>query len=56
MWSLGCIAVEMITGNRAWEYKGMEALMVQIAMESPKIPETVSEIGKDFLRRCFARD
>jgi serine/threonine protein kinase len=59
IWSLGCIVVEMITGNRPWEFMEdteMKALMLQIAMETPKIPENMSEIGKDFLRRCFARD
>jgi serine/threonine protein kinase len=33
----------------------MEDLMTQIASKSPKIPETMSEIGKDFLLRCFIR-
>ncbi|XP_059436926.1 mitogen-activated protein kinase kinase kinase 20-like [Corylus avellana] len=56
IWSLGCIVVEMISGNLAWEFNDMEDLMVLIAKESPKIPETMSEIGKDFLLRCLARD
>jgi serine/threonine protein kinase len=56
IWSLGCIVVELISGNLAWEFNDMEDLMIQIATKSPKIPETMSEIGKDFLLRCFARD
>lgn len=57
IWSLGCVVVEMVSGKRAWDCTGgMEDLANQIATESPKIPETMSEIGKDFLRRCFARD
>ena len=55
IWSLGCIVIEMISGNQAWECNGMGDLMTQIASKSPKIPETMSEIGKDFLLRCFVR-
>ncbi|XP_059441988.1 mitogen-activated protein kinase kinase kinase 20-like [Corylus avellana] len=57
IWSLGCVVVEMISGKPAWDSTGgMDGLLIQIATESPSIPETMSEIGKDFLRRCFAWD
>ncbi|KAE8038039.1 hypothetical protein FH972_010585 [Carpinus fangiana] len=57
IWSLGCVVVEMISGRPAWDRTGgMDDLVIQIATESPNIPETMSKIGKDFLRRCFAWD
>jgi serine/threonine protein kinase len=49
------MVVEMISGRPAWDcIGGMDDLVIQIATESPNIPETMSKIGKDFLRRCFA--
>lgn len=57
IWSLGCTVVEMISGKWAWDCTGGgEELAIEIATDSPKIPENMSEIGKDFLRRCFERD
>ncbi|XP_059442013.1 mitogen-activated protein kinase kinase kinase 20-like [Corylus avellana] len=57
IWSLGCVVVEMISGKPVWDSTGsLDGLVIQIATESPNIPETMSEIGKDFLRRCFAWD
>jgi serine/threonine protein kinase len=57
IWSLGCVVVEMISGRPAWDCTGgMDDLVIQIATESPNIPETMPKIGKDFLRRCFAWD
>ncbi|KAB1207489.1 Serine/threonine-protein kinase BCK1/SLK1/SSP31 [Morella rubra] len=58
IWSLGCMVIEMLTGNLAWTFKDMRTLMFQIALgnEPPKIPETMSEVGKDFLGRCFVRE
>jgi serine/threonine protein kinase len=47
----------MISERPAWDCTGgMDDLVIQIATESPNIPETMSKIGKDFLRRCFAWD
>ncbi|KAK4605269.1 hypothetical protein RGQ29_013365 [Quercus rubra] len=58
IWSLGCTVIEMITGKHVWNCTGLEDLMFQIVFgkEPPKIPETMSEHGKDFLRKCFVRD
>ncbi|XP_062152164.1 mitogen-activated protein kinase kinase kinase 20-like [Alnus glutinosa] len=57
IWSLGCVVVEMISGKWAWDCTGgREELAIEIATESPKIPENMSQTGKDFLRRCFERD
>ncbi|KAB1208446.1 Mitogen-activated protein kinase kinase kinase A [Morella rubra] len=59
IWSLGCIVVEMVTGTPAWwQCLDQETLMFRLAIlhETPRIPENLSEDGKDFLRKCFARD
>ncbi|XVE93008.1 hypothetical protein REPUB_Repub01dG0153200 [Reevesia pubescens] len=58
IWSLGCIVLEMITGKLPWEYQNMRDLAIKIGFSRfpPKIPETMSSTGKDFLMRCFERD
>ncbi|XP_041016278.1 mitogen-activated protein kinase kinase kinase 20-like [Juglans microcarpa x Juglans regia] len=58
IWSLGCVVVEMVTGNVAWDSSlSTDELMVEIACGDPtNIPETMSELGKDFLRGCFERN
>jgi serine/threonine protein kinase len=57
IWSLGCVVVEMVTGKRVWDWTGgVCGLTAQLITKAPNIPETMSEIGNDFLRRCFTRD
>ncbi|XP_022769603.1 mitogen-activated protein kinase kinase kinase 17-like [Durio zibethinus] len=57
VWSLGCIIVEMISGKMPWNYSNLKDLRNKLLNgESPKIPENMSSIGKDFLAKCFARD
>ncbi|KAL2455140.1 mitogen-activated protein kinase kinase kinase 5 [Abeliophyllum distichum] len=55
IWSVGCTIVEMLTGKPPWsEFNGVQA-MFNVLNKSPPIPETLSNEGKDFLRRCFQR-
>ncbi|XWS70994.1 hypothetical protein CRYUN_Cryun03dG0098600 [Craigia yunnanensis] len=58
IWSLGCIVLEMITGKLPWDYQNMMDLVIKIGFSRypPKIPETMSSTGKDFLMKCFQRD
>ncbi|KAI4327445.1 hypothetical protein L6164_019905 [Bauhinia variegata] len=61
VWALGCAVVEMVTGKPAWNVeKGSNvfSLMLRIGVgdELPEVPDELSEEGKDFLSKCFAKD
>lgn len=60
IWSLGCVISEMATGSRPWAALDNEwAIMYNIANgDMPAMPnrEQLSDLGIDFLRRCFERD
>lgn len=60
IWSLGCVILEMATGRRPWSTLDNEwAIMYNIAQgNQPQLPSTdqLSELGIDFLRRCFECD
>ncbi|RZC20067.1 Mitogen-activated protein kinase kinase kinase 18 [Glycine soja] len=61
IWALGCTIVEMITGEHAWYVGSCEntwTLMNRIGIgeELPKIPQELSQQGKDFLGKCLVKD
>jgi serine/threonine protein kinase len=59
IWALGCAVVEMITGEPVWKNEtDMWMLFTRIVIreEQPFIPDELSQEGKDFLDKCFARD
>ncbi|CAD5325388.1 unnamed protein product [Arabidopsis thaliana] len=61
VWALGCAVVEMLSGKTAWSVKEgshFMSLLIRIGVgdELPKIPEMLSEEGKDFLSKCFVKD
>ena len=58
IWSLGCTIIEMVSGKPVWRFRNMHDLLYQIAWVDlvPRIPQDMSEKGKDFLRRCLARE
>ncbi|CAH9073872.1 unnamed protein product [Cuscuta europaea] len=54
IWSLGCMVVEMLTGEPVWLCKDANDLVNQILDEKPEIPdEDVPEMARDFLNKCF---
>ncbi|EXJ82143.1 STE/STE11/SSK protein kinase [Capronia coronata CBS 617.96] len=60
IWSLGCVILEMATGRRPWSTLDNEwAIMYNIAQGNPpQLPteDQLSEMGIDFLKKCFERD
>ncbi|KAI9777641.1 MAG: Suppressor of Sensor Kinase (SLN1) [Peltula sp. TS41687] len=60
VWSLGCVILEMATGRRPWASLDNEwAIMYNIAQgNTPQLPsrDQLSDLGIDFLRKCFIRD
>ncbi|KAG2621800.1 hypothetical protein PVAP13_3NG305800 [Panicum virgatum] len=66
IWSLGCTVIEMATGEHPWHehcrpgepchhpFAGM--FRAATSDDTPEIPESLSEEGKDFLRKCLRRD
>ncbi|KAK8563769.1 hypothetical protein V6N12_035913 [Hibiscus sabdariffa] len=60
IWSLGCVVLQMITGKQPWEGTEDEmdlAIKILFSTSPPnQIPKTLSDQGKDFLMKCFARE
>ena len=63
IWSLGCLVVEMLTGQSPWgtrldgEGSVHVALQRRLAnMERPEIPTDVSEECQSFIDRCLQHD
>ena len=58
IWSLGCLIVEMYTGNHPFPNFNQMQAMFQIGVSSarPSAPENASEEGKEFLGRTFEID
>ena len=51
--------VEMLSGKPPWhEYEGVAAIYRIGTSDKPEysLPDSVSDIAKDFLERCFIRD
>ncbi|CEP09782.1 hypothetical protein [Parasitella parasitica] len=57
IWSLGCTVIEMLTGQRPWIALNQIAALYNLGrLNTPTIPENISECAKDFLRQCFIID
>jgi serine/threonine protein kinase len=59
IWSVGCTVIEMLTATHPWP--GMDNTWTAIfhiakASSGPPIPESSSELVKDFLSHCFRLD
>jgi serine/threonine protein kinase len=59
IWSLGCVLLEMYTGEQPWGKIStmLDALKhIGKSEEIPRIPEGISQEFKDFLLLCFKRN
>ncbi|KAG8096397.1 hypothetical protein GUJ93_ZPchr0013g34934 [Zizania palustris] len=62
VWSLGCTAVELLTGKRPWsEFGGAcevgELLfLIGFGEKRPELPACLSDTCRDFLDKCLRRD
>ncbi|CAL9165782.1 unnamed protein product [Musa hybrid cultivar] len=61
VWSLGCTVIEMVTGAPPWpDMRANDAagamLRIGYGGETPEFPARLSDVGQDFLARCFRRD
>ncbi|KAJ3123876.1 hypothetical protein HK098_001576 [Nowakowskiella sp. JEL0407] len=57
IWSLGCLVLEMITGGLPWQrFNETQAMWRLGGKNAPPIPETASDMAKDFLKSCFTID
>ncbi|KAJ8470093.1 hypothetical protein OPV22_024436 [Ensete ventricosum] len=56
IWSLGCTIIEMFTGKHPWNGLEGPQAMFKVLNKDPPIPETLSNVGKDFVQRCFCRN
>ncbi len=61
VWSLGCVVIEMATAKPPWSEQNFEhpfRALYHIANDNsiPRIPERLSENGKNFLRLCLRRN
>ncbi|XP_022960427.1 mitogen-activated protein kinase kinase kinase 17-like [Cucurbita moschata] len=53
IWALGCVVLEMLTGNRPW-WDGIGKYIIE-KDGMPMIPKGLSEEARGFLRSCFVR-
>ncbi|CAA7053964.1 unnamed protein product [Microthlaspi erraticum] len=57
LWSLGCVVLEMYTGEPPWAFQESEELLpVLLNGNAPEIPESVPWDARQFLQTCFARN
>ncbi|KAI8096340.1 uncharacterized protein BX664DRAFT_323706 [Halteromyces radiatus] len=59
IWSLGCCIVQMATGRRPWSTLENEwSVMYHVVTGHPPLPDAsqLSELGIDFLKKCFTRN
>ncbi|CAO2825099.1 unnamed protein product, partial [Amaranthus hypochondriacus] len=57
IWSLGCTMIEMFTGFPAWQDRGAHTLFkIGYSDEVPEYPSRLTEVAKDFLKKCLVRN
>lgn len=56
IWSLGCLALEMLTGQHPWsQFQDQTAALYRLGQPDPRphVPSYISADAQDFLNRCF---
>ncbi|XP_024532993.1 mitogen-activated protein kinase kinase kinase 3 [Selaginella moellendorffii] len=58
IWSLGCTVIEMAQARPPWsDYEAVPVLYkLATTLETPRVPDFLSDQAKDFLRLCLQRD
>lgn len=57
VWSLGCTVIEMITGQPAWQDRGVDTLcQIGYSNDLPYLPTHLSDDLRDFLSKCLRRN
>jgi len=59
IWSLGCLALEMFTGQHPWsQFQDQTAALYRLGQPDPRpfVPNFISAAGQDFLDKCFTLD
>ncbi|OZJ04899.1 hypothetical protein BZG36_02499 [Bifiguratus adelaidae] len=57
IWSLGCLVLEMYTGQRPWLSLDNIGALYQLGQyKAPPLPQEISEMARDFLEKCFRID
>ncbi|XP_028784601.1 mitogen-activated protein kinase kinase kinase 18-like [Neltuma alba] len=57
VWSLGCTVIEMVNGKPGWEDHGGDTLSrIGYSDDLPELPGQLSELGRDFLKKCLRRE
>ncbi|ODQ64325.1 hypothetical protein NADFUDRAFT_67070 [Nadsonia fulvescens var. elongata DSM 6958] len=57
IWSVGCTAIELLTGKPPYNSMNpMGAMFAIVNDDHPPIPESVSKLTRDFLVQCFQKD
>lgn len=54
IWSLGCVIIEMATADHPWpRLKSFEDVLNAVnEQKCPPIPDSLSKICKDFIKKC----
>lgn len=58
IWSLGCTAIELLTGHPPYHEigNGMSVMFKIVDDDIPPIPDVCSPLMKEFLKQCFKKD
>ena len=56
IWSCGCLVLEMLTGQVPWHNVRGNVIYLLGTGKTPPLPETLSDLAKDFLKTTFTID